>query len=59
MPKYEVYGYTKTKWRCEVEAENADEAEEIARDNWESSNWLDGDIEVVDVEELKENQDEH
>lgn len=55
MPKYNVYGYTKTKWRSEVEAENADEAEEIARDNWESSNWLDGDIEVVDVEELKEN----
>lgn len=55
MPKYNVYGYTKVKWRKEVEAKSSDEAEEIARDDWESSNWLDGDTEVVDVEELKEN----
>jgi len=54
MAKYEVYGYTKTKWRKVVEAEDSDAAEEIARDNWESADWLDGDIEVVDVEELKE-----
>ena len=38
----------------EVEADSEDEAEEIARDNWESADWLDGDIDVVDVEELKE-----
>ena len=38
----------------EVETENSDAAEEIARDNWESADWLDGDIDVVDVEELKE-----
>lgn len=54
MAKFEVYGLTRTKWRTVVEAEDSDAAEEIARDNWESATWLDGDIEVVDVEELKE-----
>lgn len=55
MPRYNVYGWTKIKWRKQVEADSQDEAEEIARDNWESADVLNGDTEVIDVDELKEN----
>ncbi len=54
MAKFIVRGEYTQKWEMEVEAENADEARDIAWETWEDDNVWDTDTNIYDIEELKE-----
>ena len=57
MPRYKLYATVTEEWTTEVDAEDMDEAREIARDaneNWkhDNSSWG-GELNIYDIIELK------
>lgn len=55
MAKYLVRGESSVIWGIEVEAKDEREAKEIAQDTWEeSADVFDNNINIYDIEELKE-----